>query len=228
MKEGFSVNTEVCKAIQNMLDIAHDNGVVLWELIGEIVNEKEQLIYSQTKNSRFGPQITEEEEIRKVLDEFSGAYSILDDYDYKNYRPKNNGTISSQKISYDKCIEIINIMRSSNDSTLFGTERFEGLKSIIADIYQTFDGNDVYKTVEEKAVHFFYFVIKNHVFNDGNKRIATMLLIYFLNFYKILYRNGKKIIDNKTLAMLAIFVAESNANDAEHVMNTVFSVLFEK
>ena len=91
---------------------------------------------------------------------------------------------------------------------MFAIERDRGLESIIGNIYQSFDGQDIYKSVEEKACNFLYMIVKNHVFTDGNKRIAATLFIYFLNFYNILYKDNKQIIDNNTLAALNLLIAE--------------------
>lgn len=94
----------------------------------------------------------------------------------------------------------------------FAIERDKGLESIIGNIYQGFDGQDIYKSIEEKAAIFLYLIVKNYVFVDGNKRIAATLFIYFLNFYNILIKDGKKVIDNNTLTALTLLIAESNYN----------------
>ena len=116
---------------------------------------------------------------------------MLDDYDHKTLvKPKGNE--SDIKVNYEECINIIAKLRFNEESEIFAIERNEGLKSIIADIYQTFDNEYVYKSIEEKASNFLYMIVKNHVFIDGNKRIAATLFIYFLNFYGILYKEDKK------------------------------------
>ena len=142
-------------------------------------------------------QGTEAQDIIKVINNYSNALTLLDDYDHKTIiKPK--GTINKNIITYEDCIEIINKLRFHNDSNLFALERNEGLKEIIGTIYQTFSGNDLYPTTEEKAANFLYLIIKNHTFIDGNKRIAATLFIYFLDFYNILYKENKQIIDNNT------------------------------
>ena len=93
-------------------------------------------------------------------------------------------------------MNIINKLKFNSDSDLFALERDKGLQSIIGNIYQTFDGKDVYPTIEEKAANFLYLITKNHTFIDGNKRIAATLFIYFLEFYNILFKGDKQIIDN--------------------------------
>ena len=129
-------------------------------------------------------------EILKVIGEYSKALDILDDYDHKTLK-KIKGNIDERKIEYTECIDIINKLRFNEESTLFAVERDKGLESIIGNIYQSFAGQDIYKTIEEKSANFLYLIVKNHVFADGNKRIAATLFIYFLNFYGILYKERK-------------------------------------
>lgn len=126
-------------------------------------------------------------EILKVIGEYSKALDILDDYDHKTLK-KFKGNIDDRKIEYVECIDIINKLRFNQESSLFAVERNKGLESIIGNIYQSFAGQDVYKSIEEKSANFLYLIVKNHVFTDGNKRIAATLFIYFLNFYGILYK----------------------------------------
>ena len=129
-------------------------------------------------------------EILKVIGEYSKALDILDDYDHKTLK-KIKGNIDERKIEYTACIDIINKLRFNEESTLFAVERDKGLESIIGNIYQSFGGQDIYKSIEEKSANFLYLTVKNHVFADGNKRIAATLFIYFLNFYGILYKERK-------------------------------------
>ena len=130
-------------------------------------------------------------EILKVIGEYSKALDILDDYDHKTLK-KIKGNIDERKIEYTACIDIINKLRFNEESTLFAVERDRGLESIIGNIYQSFAGQDIYKSIEEKSANFLYLIVKNHVFADGNKRIAATLFIYFLNFYGILYKERSK------------------------------------
>ena len=129
-------------------------------------------------------------EILKVIGEYSKALDILDDYDHKTLK-KIKGNTDERKIEYTSCIDIINKLRFNEESTLFAVERDKGLESIIGNIYQSFAGQDIYKSIEEKSANFLYLIVKNHVFADGNKRIAATLFIYFLNFYGILYKERK-------------------------------------
>lgn len=157
-------------------------------------------------------------EILKVIGEYSKALNLLDYYDHKTLN-KIKGNTDERKIKYEDCIDIINKLRFNEESSLFAVERNNGLDSIIGNIYQTFDGKDVYRSIEEKSANFLYLIVKNHVFVDGNKRIAATLFIYFLNFYDILYKEGKQTIDNNTLVALTLLIAESNTREKEVIID---------
>ena len=163
-------------------------------------------------------------EILKVIGDYSKALNLLDDYDHKTLK-KIDGNIDERKIEYKECIKIINKLRFNEESSLFALERDKGLEAIIGNIYQSFAGQDVYKSIEEKAANFLYLVVKNHVFADGNKRIAATLFIYFLNFYGILYNKGKQTIDNNTLAALTLLIAESNPKEKDVIIDLVMNFL---
>ena len=116
-------------------------------------------------------------------------------------------------------------LKFNNDSNLFALERNAGLKEILGAIYQSFNGIDVYPSIEEKAANFLYMIIKNHVFIDGNKRIGATLFIYFLNYYKILYIDNIQIIDNNTLVALTLLIAQSNPKEKEILIDLVMNFL---
>lgn len=163
-------------------------------------------------------------EILKVIATYSKALDLLDDYDHRNLlKPKGNS--SQKQIRYEDCLDVINKLRFNEESDIFAIERNKGLQSIIGNIYQTFDGNDVYKSIEEKAANFLYMIVKNHVFIDGNKRIAATLFIYFLNYYDLLYKENKQVIDNNTLASLTLLIAESNPKEKEVIIDLVMNFL---
>ena len=163
-------------------------------------------------------------EILKVIGEYSKALDLLDDYDHKTLE-KPKGSSSEKQIKYDDCIKIINKLRFNEESDIFAIERNKGLEAIIGNIYQTFDGGDVYKSVEEKAANFLYMIVKNHVFVDGNKRIAAILFIYFLNYYDILYKDNNQVVDNNTLASLTLLIAQSNPKEKEVMIDLVMNFL---
>ena len=163
-------------------------------------------------------------DIIKVLQSYTKSLDLLDDYDHRKItKPKGNK--SKEKITYKNCIDIIKTLKFNEASDVFAVEKDKGLESIIYNIYQTFDGNDVYESIEEKAANFLYICVKNHVFVDGNKRIAATLFIYFLQFYNILYQNNRAIIDNNTLASLTLLIAESNPKEKEIMVDLIMNFL---
>ena len=166
----------------------------------------------------------EGQEIIKVINDYSSALNLLDDYDHKTLA-KPKGTSNNAMITYDECMEVISKLKFNSDSNLFALERNRGLEAIIGAIYQSFDGKDVYPTIEEKAANFLYLIVKNHTFIDGNKSIAATLFIYFLNFYNILYKKGEKVIDNNTLVAITILIAESNSKEKEIMVDLVINFL---
>lgn len=164
------------------------------------------------------------QEIIKVINNYSNALNLLDDYDHKTVS-KPKGTNSNDKIKYEDCMDIIDKLKFNNDSDLFALERGQGLSAIIGNIYCSFDGQDVYPTIEEKAANFLYLITKNHTFIDGNKRIAATLFIYFLEFYKILFKNDKQVIDNNTLVAITLLIAQSNPKEKNILIDLVMNFL---
>ena len=163
-------------------------------------------------------------EILKVIGSYTKALDLLDDYDHKTLN-KPKGNISKQQIKYEDCIEIITKLRFNEESDIFAIERDRGLESIVGNIYQTYDNQDVYESIEEKAANFLYLIVKNHVFIDGNKRIAATLFIYFLSYYDILFKENKQKIDNNTLTALTLLIAESNPKEKEIIVDLIMNFL---
>lgn len=163
-------------------------------------------------------------EIIKVINNYSSALNLLDDYDHKRIT-KPIGTKNDKQVTYEDCMNIIGKLKFNSDSDLFALERNEGLKEVIGTIYQSFDGKDLYSTIEEKAANFLYLITKNHTFIDGNKRIAATLFIYFLEFYNILYNENGKVIDNNTLVAITLLIAQSNPKEKEILIDLVMNFL---
>ena len=167
---------------------------------------------------------TDLKQVLKVISNYNKGLDLLDDYDHRNLKVIK-GTKSREKITYKECINIINTLKFHEQSDIFALERNKGLESIINNIYQTWNGEDIYQTIEEKAANFLYITVKNHVFIDGNKRIAATLFIYFLQFYNLLYNENIPIIDNNTLASLTILIAESNPKEKEIMVNLIMNII---
>ncbi len=166
----------------------------------------------------------EAKEIIKVINNYSNALNLLDDYDHKRII-KPSGTKDNKKITYEDCMNVFGKLKFNSDSILFALERDEGLKEVIGTIYQSFDGKDLYPTIEEKAANFLYLITKNHTFIDGNKRIAATLFIYFLEFYNILYNENGQIIDNITLVAITLLIAQSNQKEKDILIDLVMNFL---
>lgn len=169
----------------------------------------------------------EAKDIIKTINSYRKAYELLDNYDH-NQLFKPRGTKSTKTILYEDCIEVINKLKLKFKSSLFALERNEGLKSILGAIYQSFEGKELYPTIEEKAANLLYLITKNHVFIDGNKRIAATLFIYFLESYDLLYTENGQIIDNNTLVAITLLIAQSNPKEKDILIDLITNFLNKK
>ena len=164
-------------------------------------------------------------QVLSVVERFSKALDLLDDYDHQTMkRPK--GSAGAYVLTYEECRQVIDQMRFGNESELFGKEKDDSFKGSIGNIYQSFGGQEIYPTMEEKAANLLYFVTKNHSFLDGNKRIAATLFLYFLNCHGILYdENGEKRLDDHTLVALTIMIAESRPEEKEMMVSVIMNCI---
>lgn len=159
-----------------------------------------------------------------VIEKYSTALEMLDSYDHQTLsKPKGNQ--ATHVLTYAECKDVINSMRFGDESDLFGNEKDDSFKGSIAAIYQTFGGEDVYPSLEEKAANLLYFITKNHSFSDGNKRIAAALFLYFLNENNALFVDGEKIIADYTLVALTIMVAESSPQEKDIMVNVIMNCI---
>ena len=149
---------------------------------------------------------------------------MLDDYDHQRLK-KPKGDKSTYVIDYVECKDVILKMRFNNDSELFGTEKDDSFKGAIGNIYQSFGGEDVYPSTQEKAANLLYFLVKDHCFLDGNKRIAATLFLYFLDRNNALYIEDNKIISDEALAALTIMIAESNPTEKDTMIAVIMNCL---
>ena len=165
----------------------------------------------------------------KVLSDFTVALDILDKYDHQTLKIKKSKSKEVFRISYKEAIKAIEGLKNKfGGSALFGNEKDKSFKGSLAGIYQTFDGKDLYPTVEEKAAHLLYFVVKNHSFTDGNKRIAAFLFVWFLERNNLLYHQGKKVIDDNALVALTLMIAESNPDDMNMMIKVIVNLINNK
>ncbi|MEE1057930.1 MAG: RhuM family protein [Treponema sp.] len=170
--------------------------------------------------------------VASVLDFFTKGLNILDDYDHQVLKkPSSNDKNNSEQkeswqLTYEEGRKVIESMRFAETSSLFGNEKDNSFKSTLGAIYQTFGGKDVYPTLEEKAANLLYMLVKNHSFNDGNKRIAAALFIYFLERNNLLFDTNKiPIIDNNTLAAMTLMIALSKPEEKEIMCLLVLNML---
>ena len=172
-------------------------------------------------------RIPDDLETRQVLDivqSYTLALDLLDDYDHQRLAtPK--GDAAAYVLKYDECRKVIDGMRFGNESDLFGVEKDDSFKGSIGNIYQSFGGQDVYPSLQEKAANLLYFVVKNHSFLDGNKRIAATMFLYFLDRNGVLFDGGRKLIDDSTLVAITIMIAESKPEEKEAMVALVMNFL---
>lgn len=165
-------------------------------------------------------------QILSVIEQYTAALDLLDDYDHLSVK-KPDGTEATYCLTYEEARKVIDSMKFGDTSTLFGNEKDDSFKGSIGAVYQTFGGKDVYPTVQEKAANLLYFITKNHSFSDGNKRIAATMFLYFLNKNGILFKDGRKQIEDNTLVALTIMIAESKPDEKELMVNLVMQFLTE-
>ncbi len=162
-----------------------------------------------------------------IIANYSKALDILDDYDHQRLQLPEKGSKQVFQINYNEAREAINQLgKQTNSGDLFGREKDDSFKGSLQNIFQTFGHKDVYKTTEEKAAHLLYFVVKNHSFTDGNKRIAAFLFVWFLDRNKLLYNSpDSKRISGNTLVALTLMIAESNPEDKDLMIKITVNLL---
>lgn len=167
----------------------------------------------------------EEKEVLSVVEAYSNALTLLDDYDHGTI-PKPDGIASIYHLTYEECRELIDSMKYGNFSDVFGVEKEEGkLNGILAAIYQNVFGTELYPSIEEKAANLLYFLIKDHPFVDGCKRIGASIFLEFLNKNKHLIIDGKQIISDSALVAITLMIAESRPEEKETMVKLVMNFL---
>jgi prophage maintenance system killer protein len=168
--------------------------------------------------------------IVQIIAEYSRALNILDDFDHQRLAAPKGTRKTKYKLSYDEARKIIDQMKIKfKDSALVGQEKDKSFQGSLGAIYQTFDGKDVYPTIEAKAAHLLYFVTKNHSFIDGNKRIAAALFVCFLQKTGILLdKDGRKRIDDNALVALTLMIAASKPSEKDIMVKVILNLIVEK
>ena len=166
------------------------------------------------------------EKVLEVVKRYSLALEMLDDYDHQTITKPKISSDEVYKLTYEECRNLISKMSYLETSDIFGKEKGKGvLKGIIDSIYQSAFGEEAYPSIEEKAANLLYFIIKDHPFVDGCKRIAATTFLYFLDMNQILYKNNKKILSDSTLVALTLLIAESKPHEKEIMINIVMNFL---
>jgi death-on-curing family protein len=163
----------------------------------------------------------------KIISDYSYALEILDQYDYQNLKIENTSGKEVYRLTYEEAIKQIELVKKTyGNSELFGHEKDNSFESSIATIYQTFGGVDLYPSIEEKAANLLYFIVKNHSFSDGNKRIAAFLFLYFLEKNGLLFtETGKKRIADNALVALTLMIAVSKPDEKETMIKVIVNLI---
>ena len=163
--------------------------------------------------------------LAQLLDNFAHGLDLLDNFDHKTLDSKGQTKREAIRVTEEEFLQVIDKMKSEFASDVFANPKDGSFASSVNQIYQTFDGQELYPTLEEKAAMLLYLITKNHSFSDGNKRIAASCFLYFMDRNEILYKNGIPIIDNATLFSMTLLIAESNPVEMETIKDVVVSVL---
>ena len=195
----------------------------------EQIGELRQLVGMLGRTIQSKPLLSTDETdaLFEVVTDYTYALDTLDNYDYERLTIDKTTKQESFHATYENAMEAISGLREKfGGSTLFGNEKDESFRSSIGQIYQTFDGQELYPSVEEKAAMLLYLVTKNHSFSDGNKRIAATLFLWFMNNNGILYRmDGSKRIADNTLVALTLMIAESRTEEKDVMVKVVVNLI---
>ena len=195
----------------------------------EQIGELRQLVGMLGRTIQNQPLLSTDETnaLFNVVTDYTYALDTLDSYDYQRLTINDTTSEAPFHATYDNAMQAIRSLKERfGESSLFGNEKDESFKSSIGQIYQTFDGVELYPSTEEKAAMLLYLVTKNHSFSDGNKRIAATLFLWFLNNNRILYReDGSKRIADNTLVALTLMIAESRPEEKDVMVKVVVNLI---
>jgi prophage maintenance system killer protein len=211
--KGYSINEKLLKKQNEKLTDLQES----IKLLGKIADFREL-----TNKESTG--------LLKVIADYAYALEILDQYDYQKLKIDETSKCEAYKISYNEAMQLINeVKQKYGHHELFGREKDQSFRSSISTIYQTYDGIDLYPSIEEKAANLLYFITKNHSFTDGNKRIAAMIFLYFLERNGLLYdTEGRKRIADNALVALTLMIAVSNIEEKEMITKVIVNLINKK
>ncbi|MDE5609968.1 MAG: virulence protein RhuM/Fic/DOC family protein [Bacteroidales bacterium] len=202
--------------------VIHENiAIQKYEALSRLVKVLGRTIQNQAKPTEASRSLLE------IVVDYTYALDTLDRYDYQELKIEETTSRETFHISYDSAIKVIRELHEKfGVSELFGNEKDESFKSSIGQIYQTFDGKDLYSSVEEKAAVLLYLIVKNHSFSDGNKRIAATIFLWFLYGNGILYnKDGTKRIADNMLVALTLMIAESRAEEKDLIIRVIINLI---
>ena len=193
----------------------------------QLFSLKQTIILLETVVKRKELSTDEAVGLLKVVSEYARALDLLDQYDHQKLSISEEQETGINKLAYDDAISQINIWRDKQQAgNLFGNEKDNSFKSSLNVIYQTFNGLDLYPSINEKAANLLYFIVKNHSFSDGNKRIAAGLFVYFLDMNENLYnQDGTKIIADNALVAITIMIAESKPEEKDIMIKLIVNLM---
>jgi len=208
--KGFSINEKRLTQQNEQLKELQDSV----KLLGDVLNSKEL-------------NTDESVGLLTIISDYAYALDILDRYDYQNLDIRKTSGKETYQLNYNEAKKQIAISKKAyGNSELFGREKDDSLKSSLSTIYQTFDGKDLYPSVEEKAANLLYFITKNHSFTDGNKRIAAIIFLYFLERNRILFdKFGKKRIADNALVALTLMIAVSKPEEKDTMIKVIVNLI---
>ncbi|MDD2806480.1 MAG: virulence protein RhuM/Fic/DOC family protein [Elusimicrobiales bacterium] len=208
--DGYSLNQKLLKAKEEKF-LAFQRAIALIET----VKARKPLEYGEAMG------------LLDVIRDYSRALGLLDDYDHGRVTVKDVSRGSGFRLTYELALKAVaQLQTGAGGSTLFGREKDKSFASSVSAIYQTFSGKELYASAEEKAAHLLYFIVKNHSFVDGNKRIAAALFLWFLEKNRLLYRaDGSKRLADNALVALTLMIAESEPADKDLVVRLVVNLI---
>ena len=196
---------------------------------GYAINEKRLEALQRTvsiQNKMLASSLdVEETDVLKAVSLYTDALMLLDQYDHQSLN-KPEGNKSIYRITYEECCRMVEAMEDTFHSDVFGVEKEKGkVEGILAAVYQSVFGGDVYPSLEEKAANLLYFMIKDHPYSDGCKRIAASLFLEFLNKNNFLYKDGTKRISDGAMVAITLMIAESDPSEKNIMVNLVMNLL---
>ena len=208
--QGYALNEEKLKVEQEKL-----NDLKRTIALSSRLFQTENLSASQSQG------------ILAILERYSHALTVLDDYDHQRLTIEGTQALGHPKISYEEAIGQIQLWRDKEKlGGLFGNEKDDSFKGSLATIYQTFGGAELYSSIEEKAANLLYFIVKNHSFSDGNKRIAAAIFVWFLERHQYLYNaSGEKRIADNALVAFTLLIAESKPDEKETIVKVIINLI---